>query len=107
MVKRFKGWTNVLKRIDFKLQLTDTFRYFANCYFITVTLCICYQNGWLPFLGKKIVTEVEFAEIISSLFCVIPIIMFWCALRGRYTIIAIMDFKLKPTGRAKQSVSND
>lgn len=106
MVKKCKGWLNIFKQIDAMRLLTDIFRYLVGCYFFTVSICICNQNGWFPFFEKRIVSTDAFENILFSLFCVIPIIMFLRALRGRYTIIAIMDIKLKLTGRAKQSVLN-
>lgn len=68
------------------LIIKDTIKLLANCLIATILCSICIENGWI-FQGDT--TEISydmFWKLYSAIFVLVPLILFYRGLMGRYKV---------------------
>lgn len=76
------------KLLSVMLVFKDICRLLIKIFCATVLFCVCVENGWLsPLIPLYDITNKEFWAVYWCLLCVVPFIIFYNILFGKYTVI--------------------
>lgn len=89
--------------LKLKLIIEDTVIMLIRCLIATILCSICMQKGWI-FSTKTIDVSYDmFWKIYSSIFAIIPIVLFYKGFAGKYNIIVKKYTETTPLGTAQMA----
>ena len=90
-----------------KLIIKDSIKLLGDCLIATILVSVCMENGWIL---SKYTTEVSndmFWKLFSAIFVLVPIVMFYRGIMGKYKVKIEMYKVDVLTGDAKQIPEED
>lgn len=88
--------------LTIKLIVKDVIKLMAHCLIATILVSVCMENGWIISDYTTNISHNEFWKVFSAVFVLVPLIMFYRGITGRY-YVEIKEYKIEPTiGVAKE-----
>lgn len=83
------------------LIIKDVFLLLAQCLIVTILCSVCIENGWVTSFQTEVSYDM-FWKIYSSVFVLVPLILFYRGITGKY-IIEVKTYKVSnPMSKAEK-----
>lgn len=100
---------NIQKReivLTIMLIVKDAIMWIIRCLIATILFSVCVENGWILSNDNSDISYTMFWELYSTILIVVPLIMFYRGITGKY-FVEIKECKSElPIGIAKNKQRN-